>query len=305
MNLRDLQYFVAVAEHGHIGKAAEACHVSQPTLSMQLKKLEEYLGVTLFERTNKQVMITPVGEALLARAQRIGREAAELREAARAAQDPLSGVVRLGLFPTLAPYLLPHIMPAMHTALPKIHWMLVEEKSNVLLEKLHKGELDAAMLALPVVGGEGLDSVALFEEPLRLAVPPSHRLATRDAVTLEDIKGEPLMLLEEGHCLRAQALDVCHLLQISEYTEFQATSLETLRHMVAAGEGITLMPRMAMRAQDGIVYLMLEQDSICRSIGLVWRKSSARGAVMHVLSGLVHDVMGKSFSRLHPANETL
>ena len=276
MNLRDLQYFVAVAEHQHIGKAALACHVSQPTLSMQLKKLEEYLGVVLFERSNKQIMITQHGEALLERAQRIVRESAELKEAARAVQDPFSGSLKLGLFPTLAPYVLPHIMPQMQAQLPNIRWLLVEEKSNRLLEKLHRGELDAALLAMPVEHVEGLVVHHVFDEPLCLAVPTSHPLAQKHHVMLADIQQEPLLLLEEGHCLRTQMLDVCHLLRVSAFPEFQATSLETLRHMVAAGEGITLMPALAVRETENIRYIPLEAGAIKRSIALVWRKSTAR-----------------------------
>jgi LysR family transcriptional regulator, hydrogen peroxide-inducible genes activator len=292
MNIRDLQYVVAVAELGHMGKAAQACHVSQPTLSMQLKKLEDYLGVTLFERSNKQVLITPVGEELLQRAKLIVQEANQLREAARAAQHPLSGIVRLGLFPTLAPYLLPHIMPAMQRSLPQIRWMLVEEKSAVLLEKLHRGDIDAALLALPLAGAaHGLESLALFDDALCIAVPHHHPLAKHTDVRLSDLQGQSLMLLEEGHCLRTQALDVCHMLQTSENPAFQATSLETLRHMVAAGEGVTLMPRLAMRAGDGITYLTLENDSIRRSIGLVWRKKSARETAIRALAEVITKVI--------------
>jgi LysR family hydrogen peroxide-inducible transcriptional activator len=286
MNLRDLQYFVAVAQCQHIGKAAEMCHVSQPTLSMQLKKLEDFLGVTLFERSNKQVMITHEGRILLERAQRIVDDAKALREAARALHHPLAGTLKIGLFPTLAPYLLPHIMPAMHAQLPDIRWELTEEKSNVLLEKLHKGELDAALLALPL-RDDALHIKPLFQDTLCVAVAHTHPLASQSHITLDALQQESLLLLEEGHCLRAQMLDVCHLLQQSQHPEFQATSLETLRHMVALGEGVTLMPSIAKRDHDGIHYLSLEHDSIARTICMVWRKTSARTHAIEALANVI------------------
>lgn len=295
MNLRDLQYFVAVAQCQHIGKAAEMCHVSQPTLSMQLKKLEDFLGVTLFERSNKQVMITHEGRLLLERAQRIVDDASALREAARALHHPLAGTLKIGLFPTLAPYLLPYIMPAMHAQLPDIRWELTEEKSNVLLKMLHKGNLDAALLALPI-RDDALHTKTLFHDTLCVAVSQHHPLASHSHITIDALQHEPLLLLEEGHCLRAQMLDVCHLLQQSQHPEFQATSLETLRHMVALGEGVTLMPSLAKHAHDGIHYLSLEHDTIARTIGIVWRKTSARTHAIEALANIIaqcHDYNNK------------
>lgn len=275
MNLRDLHYLTAVAEQQHFGKAAEICHVSQPTLSMQLKKLEETLGVQLFERSNKQVMITPIGEQIAVYARRILQDAKEIKAIAKTAHNPCEGEFRLGVFPTLAPYFLPAAIPAISRHMPKLKLLLVEEKTEPLLEKLKAGALDAAFIALPVEQ-EGLISIFLFNDPFLLAVSKQHAFAKRRDISRDDIRTERLLLLEEGHCLRHQALDVCSLIGASENQDFRATSLETLRQMVASGIGITLIPKMAMRDNDGIVYIPFEKSSISRSIGLVWRKNSAR-----------------------------
>lgn len=291
MNLRDLEYMVAVADMRHFGKASEQCNVSQPTLSMQIKKLEESLGVAIFERGGRQAMPTPVGAQLVAKARQVLRGADEIRELARAAQDPLAGEFRLGLFPTLAPYLLPLCVSAIHKALPRIRLLLVEEKTDRLLEQLAEGRLDAALLALPVEA-EGLESEALFDDPFLLAVPRGHRLAERKRVRMEDVVNEPLLLLEEGHCLRAQALEVCRIAGAQEQHEFRATSLETLRHMVAAGVGITLIPRLAARADAAIAYIPFAEKDVSRRVGLVRRKSMPRGAAAAKLADIVRQRAG-------------
>ncbi|MFO0388858.1 MAG: LysR substrate-binding domain-containing protein [Alphaproteobacteria bacterium] len=279
MNLRDFQYFVALAEHRHFGRAAEACNVSQPTLSMQIQKLEAYLGTQLLERQGRQLLLTPTGEDILAHAQAIMHETKTIRDIARFAQNPLAGEFRLGAFPTLAPYMLPHIVPRIHKALPELKLLLTEEKTDKLLEKLSAGELDAALLALPA-GDSGMESKILFEDPFLLAVPKHHKLATRKWVTVSDITNEPLLLLEDGHCLRAQALEFCRAPNVSEYKEFRATSLETLRQMVVAGVGITLIPETARQKKDGLIYIPFRDKKVARSIGLVWRKSTSRGEVI-------------------------
>jgi LysR family hydrogen peroxide-inducible transcriptional activator len=282
MNLRDLQYLTAVAELKHFGKAAAACHTSQPTLSMQLKKLEEMLGITLFERSNKRVMITPIGEAIVERAQRILREAEEITATAKMAQNPYAGKFRLGVFPTLAPYFLPLAIPSLRKKFPQLQLLLVEEKTPALLEKLKAGTLDAALLALPIAE-DGLETAPLFDDPFLLAVPHNHTLAKRKIIRQNDIADECLLLLEDGHCLRAQALEVCHMAGASEQQEFRATSLETLRHMVTAGVGITLIPRLAMQKKDGIAYIPFAKPAPSRTIGLVWRKISARKLCIEAL----------------------
>ena len=291
MNLRDLQYLVAVADQQHFGKAAQHCHVSQPTLSMQLKKLEEYLGVQLFERTNKQVMITPAGEEIAERARKVLQGAQEIREIAKTSQDPLAGEFRLGAFPTLAPYFLPQVAPAIARKLPKLKLLLVEEKTEQLLDKLKAGTLDAALVALPVEE-EGFGSTPLFDDPFLLAVPLSHPLAKHKHVNQSDLRGEQLLLLEEGHCLRNQALEVCSLIGTSEQQDFRATSLETLRQMVVTGVGITLIPKLAMKKNDGIAYVPFAKLGVSRTIGLVWRKTSAKKscieAMITLMSGVSH-----------------
>ncbi len=267
---------MAVADTLHFGRAAAAVHVSQPTLSMQLKKLEETLGVQLLERTNKRVMLTAVGRETVARARRVLAEVEQLKQAASAARDPLAGTLTLGIFPTLAPYLLPRLMPALKTAFPRLKLLLVEEKTPELLRRLEAGALDAALLAMPVES-PALASATLFTEPFLLALSPAHRLAKRKTVTLTDLKRETVLLLEDGHCLRDQALEVCHTIGIGEAAHFRATSLETLRHMVAASDAVTLMPKLATETGDRAArYIPFASPAPSRMIGLYWRNMSAK-----------------------------
>jgi LysR family hydrogen peroxide-inducible transcriptional activator len=286
MNLRDLQYLAAVARHLHFGKAAEECHVSQPTLSMQLKKLEDTLGVQLFERTNKSVMLTPIGRDITQRAERILAEAEQIRKVASSNADPMAGEIRLGIFPTLAPYLLPSLMLQLGKHFPRLNVLLVEEKTPVLIQKLVSGEIDAAILAMPIA--EDLASHTLFHEPFMLAVHSSHRLAKQKSVTLSDMRNEAMLLLEDGHCLREQALEVCHMIGAGEARNFRATSLETLRHMVASGGGITLIPELATHEKNkNLRYIPFEKPSPQRTIGLYWRKTSARNALMENMGAMI------------------
>jgi LysR family hydrogen peroxide-inducible transcriptional activator len=279
MNIRDLKYLVALQDHQHFGKAADACFVSQPALSMQIKKLEEHLGVQLLERTNKSVMFTTVGDALTARARLVLSQVDEMKELAKQSVDPFSGELRLGIFPTLAPYLLPRIAPKISKKLPRLSLFLLEEKTNTLLEKLQQGKIDAAILALPI-DVSGLFSVPLFDEEFMLAVPVTHELAKRKSIKAEELSHHPLLLLEDGHCLREQALSFCYRVQAEENQRFRATSLETLRYMVAAGVGVTLMPKLACRANDGVAYITFKTPKPMRSIGMVWRASTAKELVL-------------------------
>jgi LysR family hydrogen peroxide-inducible transcriptional activator len=279
MNIRDLKYLVALQDHQHFGKAADACFVSQPALSMQIKKLEEHLGVQLLERTNKSVMFTTVGDALTARARLVLSQVDEMKELAKQSVDPFSGELRLGIFPTLAPYLLPRISPKISKKLPRLSLFLLEEKTNILLEKLQQGKIDAAILALPI-DVNGLVSVPLFDEEFMLAVPVAHELAKRKFIKAEELSHHPLLLLEDGHCLREQALSFCYRVQAEENQRFRATSLETLRYMVAAGVGVTLMPKLACRANDGVAYITFKTPKPMRSIGMVWRASTAKELVL-------------------------
>lgn len=278
MNLRDLKYLVALADHKHFGRAAAASFVSQPTLSTQIRKLEDELGVPLVERAPRKVMLTPAGRDIAERARRVIAEVEQMKEAARRSQDPEAGTVRLGLFPTLGPYLLPHVVPRIRERFPRLELLLVEEKSDVILAHLREGRLDAGLLALPV-HDEQLHAEFLFEEPFLLAVPETHPLAKKDSLALKDLAHERLLLLEDGHCLRDQALDVCELAGTGERSGFQATSLETLRQMVAANVGVTLLPTLAVKppvARSENIHLLGFRDSKpSRQIAMVWRRSSA------------------------------
>ena len=293
MNLRDLKYLVALADHKHFGRAAAACYVSQPTLSTQIKKLEDELGVPLVERAPRKVMLTPAGRDAAERARRIVAEVEQMKEAARRSQDPEAGTVRLGMFPTLGPYLLPHVVPRIRARFPHLELLLVEEKSDVLLSRLREGKLDAGLLALPVADDQ-LHTEFLFEEPFVLAVPESHPLAQRGSLTLAELSHQQLLLLEDGHCLREQALDVCRLSGANEKTEFRATSLETLRQMVAADVGITLLPTLAVKppvARSPNIHLLGFSDSHpSRRIAMVWRKSSAMSGFLQVFAQVFREL---------------
>ncbi|WP_244481619.1 LysR substrate-binding domain-containing protein [Rhizobium sp. Root1203] len=210
MTLRELEYLIALANHRHFGRAAEECQVAQPTLSTQIRKLEEDLGAPLIERTSRSLMLTSFGQDTVERARRIMTEVEEMKAAARRSRNPEAGTLRLGIFPTLAPYFLPHAVPRIRETFPGLEMLLIEEKSDGLLSRLHNGNLDAAILALPV-GDDRLTTELLFSERFLLAVPASHSLAERKELALADLNGYNLMLLEEGHCLRDQALDVCRL----------------------------------------------------------------------------------------------
>jgi LysR family hydrogen peroxide-inducible transcriptional activator len=279
LKLKDLRYLVAVADTRHFGRAAERSFVSQPTLSAQLKKLEEYLGVQLIERAPKRVALTAAGEEIVERARRILEASEEIVELAKGHRDPLAGRLKLALLPTIGPYLLPKVSARLRKSLPRLELMLYEYQTDPMLEKLHSGEIDVGILALPVTA-DGLDSYELYKEPFTVALPATHRLAQRASIRLEDLSQETLLLLEDGHCLRDQALDICASTDIHEKQDFRATSLETLRQMVAAGIGITLLPELASHGAygnaRGVAIKPFAKPVPTRTIGAVWRKSSAR-----------------------------
>lgn len=294
MNLRDLHYLVALAEYRHFGRAAKACFVSQPTLSTQIRKLEDELGVALVERTPRKVLLTEVGREIVARAHTALNEVEQIRSIAHRSLDPESGTLRLGIIPTLAPYLLPHVMPTIHRRFPRLELLLVEEKTEEVLRRLREGRLDACVVALPV-HDESLHVEFLFEEPFVLAAPQDHPLAKRDSLRLNDLVGQSLLLLEEGHCLRDQALEVCHLAGAGEKNDFRATSLETLRQMVAAGVGITLLPVLAGKppmVQTPNVQLVAfaGKRPPSRRIAMLWRKSTAAHTVLRGLVETFRDL---------------
>lgn len=287
MNFRALQYFVKLAELKHFSKAAEACFVSQPTLSTQIRKLEEELGITLVERAPRKVMLTPAGEDIAHRARHILRDIEHLKDAARRSKDPETGMIKLGIFPTLAPYLLPHIIPEIRQRYPELRLQLAEEKTEDILHMLDQGRLDAGLLALPVEQ-QGMEIEILFEEPFVMAMPSSHPLSDKQSIGLKDLEGTELLLLEEGHCLRQHALAVCKLAGAHERVDFHATSMETLRQMVAANTGVTLMPVLSVKppiaATDNITLRPFNAPAPSRTIALVWRGSSPLGGFLRKLA---------------------
>jgi LysR family transcriptional regulator, hydrogen peroxide-inducible genes activator len=290
LKLKDLRYLVAVADQRHFGRAAARCFVSQPTLSAQLKKLEQSLGVQLIERAPHNVSLTAAGEAIVARARRILEASDEMVALARSQRDPLAGRLRVALLPTIGPYLLPRIAALIRKALARLELRLYEQQTAPMLEKLHRGELDLGILALPVELA-GLESSELYREPFLVALPERHRLAAHDSLRAADLEGETLLLLEEGHCLRDQALDVCRRSGVREAQDFRATSLETLRQMVATGAGVTLLPELAGRGAygsgRGVTLRPFAKPVPQRRIGAVWRKSTARRAAIEALCKLI------------------
>lgn len=289
MNLRDLQYLAALAETRHFGRAAQRCHVSQPTLSAQLKKLEDFLGVALIERRPRRIALTAAGEAVVERARRMLRDAEDIRSLARASQDPLAGKLRVGLIPTLGPYLLPRIATRLQRALPKLQLILHEYQTVPLIARVVEGDLDLAILALPA-DTPGLQTRSLFAESFLVAMPERHRLATRRRLKVSDLAGEKLLLLEDGHCLRGQALEICEMAGTEEQ-DFRATSLETLRQMVAAGLGVTLLPRLAAEgpfgATRGLAVRPFAPPAPSRVIGAAWRSSTTRGEAIAAVCDII------------------
>ncbi len=308
MNLRDLRYLVAVAEHGHFGRAARECYVSQPTLSTQLRKLEEYLAVQLVERNRRRVLLTPLGEALAERARTILAEVDDLVEVARAESEPMTGDLRLGVIPTAGPYLLPHAIPELRAHYPRLRLRLREDLTQRLLDQLRAGGLDGAILAAPIPG-EDLRSQSLCREPFYLAAPSGSALDREGAVRLAELQGVELMLLEEGHCLRDQALEVCRQAEGGEAAQFRATSLETLRQMVAAGVGATLLPALAAAAsrsgpdRGAVALRPFEAPEPSRELALYWRRGSAREATFRELAEAVRAVPALAEPRLSFASD--
>jgi LysR family hydrogen peroxide-inducible transcriptional activator len=294
MNLKDLKYLVALADTGHFGRAAQRTFVSQPTLSAQLKKLEEYLGVKLVERHPKNVQLTEVGKQIVARARHMLSEGDEILALARNNADPLSGKLKVALIPTIGPYLLPRVMQKLRKALPQLGLMLYEYQTEDLLKRLKEGEIDLGILALPIEQ-DGLECRRLYREEFTVALPSDNPLAQKTSIKVSDLKGQTLLLLEDGHCLRDQALEVCSRIDVREAEDFRATSLETLRHMVVAGLGVTLMPELAVESpfgsQRGLVIRQFTKPAPARTVGAVWRKSTTRGAAIDAVCGILAGAM--------------
>ena len=297
MNLRDLKYIIAVSEYEHFGKAAQRCFVSQPTLSGQIKKLEDELGVAIFERTNRSVKITPVGKAIVIHARQILEQADAIVQLARAHQDPLAGPLRIGAIPTISPYLMPLILVPLKKLYPQMKLVLSEETTDTLLSRLHNHEIDAALLATPVEEAE-LTSLPLFDEPFWVAYPSKHRFYTKEKITRRDLDGENMLLLSEGHCLADQAMEVCGIKERQaqgEMADLRAASLETLIQLVKADFGITLVPALAMRGSwtsgSGVVAQPLKIAGASRRISLVYRRSFPRYAALLTLANTVLDYL--------------
>ena len=296
MTLQDLRYVVTLAETRNFARAAKACYVSQPTLSTQIKKLEDELGLALFERTNKRVMPTPAGFELIVQARVVLEEAEKLQQMAQQALDPMAGPLRLGVIPTLGPYLLPHLVPQLRADYPRLSLYLREDLTGNLIERLRSGALDAILLALPIQT-DGLELIELFREPFVMALPKDSPLAGKSEVMETDLMGVQLLLLEDGHCLRDQALAVCGLPQPRGSEDFRGSSLETLRQMVAAGVGCTLLPALAADAA-GTGGTKLASDRLIelrpfaapvpsRTIGLAARRGFPRMEMVRAFAELI------------------
>jgi LysR family hydrogen peroxide-inducible transcriptional activator len=285
MTLTELKYIVAVAREKHFGHAAEACFVAQPTLSVAIKKLEDELGVPIFERGGSEISMTPLGSQIVAQAERVLEQTAAIREIAKQNKDPLTGQLRLGVIYTVAPYLLPQLVRNMIERVPQMPLVLQENFTVKLVEMLRQGELDAAIMAQPFPQ-QGLLVQPLYDEPFVVAMPSSHPWSNREKISSADLKNETMLLLGNGHCFRDQVLEVCPEMARFSTTgdgiarTFEGSSLETIRHMVASGIGITVLPKASvpdMQAQDGLLrYVPFEDPVPTRRVVIAWRKSFTR-----------------------------
>jgi len=305
MNLRDLRYLVAVADMRHFGRAAETCFVSQPTLSGQIRKLEEELGVTLFERDSKSVTATPAGEAIVRHARLALAEADVISDLAHAHRDPFAGPLRLGVIPTLAPYLMPLVLRALRSRYAKLRLVLSEELTAPLIERLRRHEIDAALVATDE-GGDDLAALPLFVEPFWLAMPRKHALADADEVSLRDLDTGEVLLLADGHCLADQARNICGSRAAGDTLErgdLRASSLETLLQLVGAGFGTTLVPALALRGSwttdAGVIARPFRVRDAQRTVRLVYRRSYPRVAVLEALADVITEHLPNTVKALH------
>ena len=274
MNLRDLKYIVEVARERNFARASAKVFVSQPALSMQIKKLEETLGVEIFERDKQNFLITPVGAEIIKKAEIILQESEEIKMIAKNSKDPHKGEIRIGAFPTVASYFLPNFIKNIHKKFPHLKIFLIEAKSAELITKLKSGEIDCCLLAMPIKD-DNLIGEKIFSEKFLLATPKGHPFSKKSKIQIKELRKQELMLLEDGHCMRDQALEICSMVKAFENQDFKATSLETLRQMVANGTGITLMPEIAVRSDDKISYVKIFNAPF-RTIGIYYRKSSVQ-----------------------------
>ncbi len=286
LNLRDLEYFIAVVDQRHFGRAAQAVKVSQPTLSMQLRKLEELLGGKLIERMRGDAIPTGLGEDVLPLAREMLRLASEIKS--RSERKGHRGRFRLGVIPTISPYLLPKITRGLSRGIEGRRVTLLEAQTRELIRSVRDGTIDVAIVSTPNKE-RGLEERAIYSEPFLLAVSKSHVLAERRTVHLRDLLNERLLLLGEGHCLRNQALSLCKFSRVEDETDLSATSIETLRSMVAIGDGVTLIPKLAVRRGEGISYIPFSESSTARLVGLIFRPSFADMSLIDALAELVRE----------------
>ncbi len=299
IKLRDLQYLEAIDQHRHFGRAADACVVSQPTLSGQIKKLEDQLGLILIERNSGNLMLTPAGEALVSKARKVLQAAHDFEQTAKTLTDPLAGELHVGLIHTIAPYLLPHMMEGLTRALPRIDFYLYENKTDNLLTQLYAGKLDVLIVAWldKIAGVERYD---LFEEPLLLAMQRGHELSRKKYLDLKDLQGQEVLVLEDGHCLREQSLHYCFSAGAHEDARFQATSLETLRYMVASGLGITLLPQLATsqyHATAMLEYRAFRKPVPTRTISLLTRPNFSRNECVRAMVKSIREQAKSALSK--------
>ncbi len=298
MTLQDLRYVVALADHGHFGRAAAACEISQSTLSTQIKKLEKQLGVTLFERTTQSVSVTAIGAEIAVRARRVLAEAEAIVTAGRTISGPLAGAFSLGVIPTLGPYLLPWLVPALKKEYPELRLTVREDLTAGLLERLGSHRLDAALVALPIAD-DRLETLPLFDEPFWFAEPRGRKPAAPRLMTEDDLRGQRLLLLTEGHCLRDQALAICRTTGGDAEGDFRATSLETIVQMVATDLGSTLLPAMACgEGRTRAVRMRPLEAGIGRRIGLAWRRSYSRIRDINLLADTLRDHLPEGVHRV-------
>ena len=298
MTLQDLRYVVALADHGHFGRAAAACDVGQSTLSTQLKKLEAQLGVTLFERTTQSVSMTAIGADIAARARQVLLDVEGICSAGQRTSGPLIGKFSLGTIPTLGPYLLPWLVPALKKAYPDLRLAVREDLTAPLLERLSSHRLDAALVALPIFD-DRLDHVPLFDEPFWFAEPKGRRPGAAKVMKEADLRGQRLLLLTEGHCLRDQALAICGTMDRDAEDDFRATSLETIVEMVATGLGSTLLPAMACtEARNRAVATRPLEAGVGRRICLAWRRSYPKPRDIHLIADTLRDNLPPSVQRV-------
>ncbi|UJF19227.1 DNA-binding transcriptional regulator OxyR [Vibrio sp. SS-MA-C1-2] len=293
MNIRDLEYLVALAEQRHFRKAAETCFVSQPTLSGQIKKLEEELGVSLLERTSRKVLFTDKGLELVDQAKNVLREVSLFTEMATKQGKSMSGPIHIGFIPTVGPYLLPWIVPVIRELYPDLELFFHEEQTNMLVKKLHEGKLDCLILAA-VEETQAFIEIPLYNESMELAVPSNHQWATNQEIDMCELNGKTVLMLGDGHCLRDQALGFCFAAGAKDEHKFKATSLEALRNMVAADAGITLLPKLAVmqdRCGDNIRYLKAVNPTPSRSITLAYRPGSPLKSRYEKLAETIVDQM--------------